>query len=62
MPAEQQGLRIMHRSTVKGVQNLVPGFGLPQRVRIDGPNPMGEGVWQAGGLGFRWEECLKMQN
>ena len=62
MPAEQQGLRIMHRSTVKGVQNLAPGFGLPQRVRIDGPNPMGEGVWQAGGLGFRWEEGLKMQN
>ena len=62
MPVEQQGLRIMHRSTVKGVQDLAPGFDLPQHVRIDGPNPIGEGVWQGGGIGFRWEEGIKMRN
>lgn len=62
MPVAQQGLRIMHRSTVKGVQDLAPGFGLPQHVRIDGPNPIGEGVWQGGGVGFRWEDGIKMRN
>lgn len=62
MSAEQQGLRIMHRSTVKGVQDLAPGFGLPQYVRIDGPNPVGAGVWQGGGVGFRWEDGIKMRN
>ena len=62
MPVESQGLRIMHRSTVKGVQNLAPGFDLPQHVSIDGPNPVGAGVWQGGGVGFRWEEGIKMRN
>ncbi len=62
MPVEQQGLRIMHRSTVKGVKDLAPGFGLPQHVRIDGPNPTGAGVWQGGGVGFRWEDGIKMRN
>jgi taurine dioxygenase len=62
LPVEEQGLRIMHRSTVKGVQNLAPGFDLPQHVNIDGPNPVGAGVWQGGGVGFRWEEGIKMRN
>lgn len=62
MPVEQQGLRIMHRSTVKGVQDLAPAFGLPLHVNIDGPNPVGEGVWQGGGIGFRWEEGIPMRN
>ncbi|RBI85616.1 taurine dioxygenase [Rhodosalinus halophilus] len=62
MPVEQQGLRIMHRSTVKGVQPLAPDFGLPLHVNIDGPNPIGEGVWQGGGVGFRWEEGIPMRN
>ncbi len=61
-PASEQGLRIMHRSTVKGVQDLKPGFGLPQYVDIRGANPFGDGVWQAGGLGFRWDEQIAMQN
>ena len=52
----------MHRSIVKGVQDLAPGFGLPQQVNIDGPSPVGEGVWQGGGVGFRWEDNIKMQN
>ena len=62
MPVEQQGLRIMHRSTVKGVQDLAPHFDLPQHVRIDGPNPIGEGVWQGGGIGFRWDDGIPMRN
>lgn len=62
MPVGQQGLRIMHRSTVKGVQDLAPGFGLPQHANIDGPNPVGEGVWQGGGVGFRWDEAIPMRN
>jgi taurine dioxygenase len=62
MPAEQQGLRIMHRSTVRGTQDLAPSFGLPLHVNIGGPNPLGEGVWQGGGIGFRWEEGIRMQN
>ena len=62
MPVEKQGLRIMHRSTVRGVKDLAPGFGLPQHVGIDGPNPTGEGVWQGGGVGFRWEDGIKMRN
>jgi taurine dioxygenase len=61
-PVEQQGLRILHRSTVRGVENLAPGFGLPQYLDIRGPNPLGHGVWQAGGLGFRWDEQIPMQN
>jgi taurine dioxygenase len=62
MPAERQGLRIMHRSTVKGVQDLAPGHDLPQYVNIDGPNPAGRGVWQGGGIGFRWEAGIPMRN
>ncbi|APE30373.1 taurine dioxygenase [Halomonas aestuarii] len=62
LPVEQQGLRIMHRSTVRGMQDLAPGFGLPQHVNIQGPNPLGEGVWKGGGIGFRWEEGIPMQN
>jgi taurine dioxygenase len=61
-PAEQQGLRIMHRSTVKGMQDLAPGFGLPQALNINGPSPFGEGVWHAGGVGFRWQDGIPMQN
>jgi taurine dioxygenase len=62
LPVEEQGLRIMHRSTVRGVQDLAPGFGLPQHVDIQGPNPIGEGVWKGGGIGFRWEDGIPMQN
>ena len=62
MPVEQQGLRIMHRSTVRGTHPLAPGHDLPQHVDIDGPNPFGSGVWQGGGIGFRWEEGIPMRN
>ena len=62
LPAEQQGLRILHRSTVRGMRNFAPDFGLPLQVDIYGPNPLGAGVWQGGGIGFRWDEGLPMQN
>ncbi|MGB8711700.1 MAG: TauD/TfdA family dioxygenase [Onishia taeanensis] len=62
LPAEEQGLRIMHRSTVRGTQDLAPGFGLPQHVDIHGPSPLNDGVWQGGGIGFRWEDGIPMQN
>lgn len=61
-PVEQQGLRIMHRSTVRGVEDLAPEFGLPQFLNLDGPSPLGKGVWQSGGIGFRWEDDIPMRN
>lgn len=62
LPADQQGLRVLHRSTIRGLQDFAPHFGLPQRLPIAGPSPFGDGVWQAGGLGFRWDESIAMQN
>ncbi|MEF8833306.1 MAG: TauD/TfdA family dioxygenase [Halofilum sp. (in: g-proteobacteria)] len=62
LPAEEQGLRIMHRSTVRGVRDLAPGFGLPRYFNIRDTSPFGEGVWHGGGIGFRWEEGVRMQN
>lgn len=62
LPPGEQGLRIMHRSTVRGVQPLAPGFDLPLQIDIQGPSPFGEGVWQGGGVGFRWEDGIPMQN
>jgi taurine dioxygenase len=61
-PVEKQGLRIMHRSTVRGVQDFAPGFGLPLFYDINRPSPLGEGVWQPGGVGFRWDDDIPMQN
>ena len=61
-PATEQGLRIMHRSTVKGVEDLKPGYGLPQYLDIRSPSPFGDGVWQAGGVGYRWDDGIPMQN
>lgn len=62
LPAEKQGLRIMHRSTVRGVQDLAPDFELPLFINLNGPSPFGEGVWLAEGVGFRWEDGIAMQN
>ncbi|WP_405239668.1 TauD/TfdA dioxygenase family protein [Lentisalinibacter orientalis] len=62
LPAAEQGLRIMHRSTVRGVGDLAPRFGLPIRINIAGPSPFGAGIWQSGGIGFRWDESIPMQN
>lgn len=62
LPALEQGLRIMHRSTIRATQNLAPDFGLPSQIDIGGPSPFGDGVWQIGGIGFRWDDAIPMQN
>jgi taurine dioxygenase len=62
MPVEKQDLRIMHRSTVRGVEDLAPKFGLPIYVEINTVNPSKHGVWKGGGVGFRWDESIPMQN
>ena len=61
-PPEEQGLRIMHRSTVRGVQDLAPDFDLPLFFNIQAPSPFGDGIWQGGGIGFRWDDGIPMQN
>lgn len=61
----RQGLRILHRSTVKGMIQFAPPFGLPPVLDIEGENPLGRnssGVWQGGGTGFVWKEGLRLQN
>lgn len=63
MSAQTQGLRIMDRVTVKAKQNLAPHFGLPQHINIAAPHPFNrDGVWEAGGVGFRWKDDIPMQN
>jgi len=62
MPVEQQGLRIVHRSTVGGTHKPAPGFGLPLYLDIHGESPFGHGVWQGGGIGFRWDHGIPMRN
>lgn len=63
LPAEQQGLRIMDRVTIKSPRNLAPHFDLPQYINLAGPHPLNpDGVWKAGGIGFRWKDDIPMQN
>ncbi|MCH1550573.1 MAG: TauD/TfdA family dioxygenase [Pseudomonadales bacterium] len=62
LPAQEQGLRIMHRSTTRAVNAFKPDFALPSVLDITAPSPLGEGVWQAGGIGFRWEPTAPMRN
>ena len=62
LPAEEQGLRIMHRSTTQALEVLKPHFGLPIRLDIYSPSPLGEGIWQPGGIGFRWDDNARMRN
>ena len=61
-PATEVGLRILHRTTIKAMKNFDPPYGLPAQLNIVGPNPLGQGVWQGGGLGYRWDETIPMQN
>jgi len=58
-------LRIVHRSTVRGKKPFHPDELLPgvRFIDMEGPNPFNaDGVWQPGGLGFRWDESIPMQN
>lgn len=64
---QKQGLRILHRTTVKAMQPLLPGFGLPpvatRDLLMDATEAAGgNGVFVAGGLGFRWDPSIRMQN
>lgn len=61
-PATKVGLRVLHRTTIKAPTNFDPPFGLPHSLNIHGHNPLGQGVWQGGGLGYRWDETIPMQN
>lgn len=61
--ASVQGLRILHRITVKAMQDFEPKFGLPLWMDINGRSPFkGGGIWQGGGIGFRWDDSIHMQN
>jgi len=65
MDPSKQGLRILHRTTIKPPQPFLPPFGLPGTITRDilqAANRSGDGVFVAGGLGFRWDENIRMQN
>lgn len=63
MSKESQGLRVMDRVTIKSRQNFKPHFGLPQFLNIFHQHPFSNnGVWKAGGIGFRWKDDIPMQN
>jgi len=64
---QKQGLRILHRTTIRAPQAFSPGFGLPNTAT----RPLlmrameaskGKGVFVSGGLGFRWDSSIRMQN
>lgn len=69
--AEKQGLRILHRTTVKSLRHFLPNvsFNLPatatQNLLLNAqkqPDGKGKGVFEAGGVGFRWDPSIRMQN
>ncbi len=65
MDQSKQGLRILHRTTVKSPRpGPLPPKGLPsiatQELLMSADR--GEGVFVAGGLGFRWDPNIHMQN
>jgi len=65
--ATKQGLRILHRTTIKAMKDFLPGFGLPATATRDllvkaNEASQDEGVFVAGGLGFRWDPSIRMQN
>ena len=65
---EQSKLRILHRSTVAGWDHkpFDPVDGPLKGIRhldIFGRNPLNQdGVWIGGGIGFRWDDSIKMRN
>ncbi|WP_462292021.1 hypothetical protein [Haliea sp.] len=44
--------------TIEGVGGKIT----PLHLNIRGPRPFGESVWQMGGIGFRWDDSIPMQN
>jgi taurine dioxygenase len=61
---ETQGLRILHRTTVAGMIDFdpPPKFQLPPALDVSGRHPFGPGVFISGGIGFRWDPKIHMQN
>ena len=60
-----QGLRVLHRTTVAGMMHLdpPPRFSLPPAINVyGGKHPFGDGVFIGGGIGFRWDPDIHMQN
>lgn len=55
--SDVQGLRILHRTTVRAMEPFLPGFGLPRVLNIIGPRPwqFTSGVWCGGNAGFCWD-------
>jgi taurine dioxygenase len=72
--APEAGLRVLHRTTVRGVTPVdpPPASGLPTFAYIWGPSQLSSGVlgeapgvWQGSdhwGVGFRWNASLPMRN
>lgn len=61
----KQGLRILHRTTVRAFRPFSPPFGLPDVATSDllqAADTSGTGVFVPGGLGFRWDPTIRMQN
>ncbi|CAK9018658.1 Hypothetical protein SCF082_LOCUS14178 [Durusdinium trenchii] len=58
------GLRLLHRTTLRGTRNL-DAEGLPPFLYIFGPNPFDSGLWQSAdyyGVGFRWNISESFRN
>lgn len=61
---EIHGLRVLHRTTIKSPLDFSPpeSFDLPTHMNINGRNPFGKGVWQSGGVGFKWKEDIVLHS
>jgi len=57
-----QRLRILHRRPACDIEDLGSNLSLSIRPDIAGLNRFSEGVLQANGFGFRWDEHSPMQN
>jgi len=64
MDAQDQGLRILHRTTVAGMVDFDASddFGLPPVIDLQRQSPFGPGVFIGAGVGFRWDPDIHMQN
>ena len=64
MDQTKQGLRILHRTTVKSPRPGPVAKDLPAVVTQEllMKSDRGDGVFVAGGLGFRWDPHIRMQN
>ena len=63
---EVQGLRILHRTTVKGMQDFAPPFGLPLVLDLatleESVVNRESGVLVQGEVGFQWDPHRELKN